>query len=105
MNDPCDEMVSVDQAIKYFTDRMRPEWPTVDSMYDRLAAILGIKRHEAKLAVYSYAYGLDEVVDDDRCYTCSFVLSESDKERDKCPRCGRHFHDDLEDYEFDEEDS
>lgn len=33
-----------------------------------------------------------------RCYECQYPLSEEDIERDKCPKCGRHYHDDQEDY-------
>jgi len=39
--------------------------------------------------------------DDGACYECGHVLTEAEKEQDKCARCGRHWHDDLEDYDGD----
>lgn len=38
------------------------------------------------------------------CFECGYILSEADKERDRCPRCGRHYHDDLEDFDGSDED-
>lgn len=56
-NDPCDEMVTVREVVTFFTDKMRPGWPTVDKLYERIAAILGVSRDEAKRAVYHFLYG------------------------------------------------
>lgn len=41
--------------------------------------------------------------DDGKCYECGFVLSEEDMDMDRCPRCLRHWHDDLEDSHYGEE--
>lgn len=41
--------------------------------------------------------------DDGQCLECSHVLTEDEKIRDQCARCGRHWHDDLEDYDGEEE--
>lgn len=47
-NDPCDQMVTIEQVVSVLTARMSPTWPTVDKFYDRVGAILGIDRNEAK---------------------------------------------------------
>ena len=41
------------------------------------------------------------MIDDGKCLECGHALTEGEKEMDKCSKCGRHWHDDLEDYEGD----
>ena len=42
----------------------------------------------------SYLHGSDAA-----CYECGHELSPDEQDRDQCRKCGRHFHDDLEDYD------
>lgn len=57
MNDPCDRMVTVRQATKSVASHPLPAGSKGPDIYERLAAILGVERHEAKRAVYHYVYG------------------------------------------------
>lgn len=57
-SDPCDEMLTVRQVTDFFVGQARPGRPVANNMYDRLGAILGIDRHEAKLRFYRDAYGI-----------------------------------------------
>jgi DNA-directed RNA polymerase subunit RPC12/RpoP len=42
--------------------------------------------------------------DDAKCYECGHVLTIAEQDRDKCSVCGRHYHDDMEDYKGGDDD-
>lgn len=47
----------------------------------------------------------DDDIEKFDCYNCGSILSEGERERDKCDTCGRHYHDDMEDEEFEDDDA
>lgn len=58
----------------------------------------------ARTAAYEAKYGESDVEKFD-CYECGSTLSEGERERDKCDTCGRHYHEDLWDEEFEDDDA
>ena len=47
MNDPCDRMLSVRSAVEYVIHN-----PTEQNKYERLVLLLGLTRHDAKMAAF-----------------------------------------------------
>lgn len=53
-DDPCDEMVTFDQAVSYVTATFKPR---AESPYTRLGAILGLSIDQVKIGLFHYMYG------------------------------------------------